>query len=91
MTCFTREHEVLERFFLSNVPHPKKKDYMGLSPSAQHSTEVTGSYTLHFTVDELTLFEKFRGIIQFFLELSQLSVGDLHADTCPCMVKDRSA
>jgi hypothetical protein len=42
-------------------------DYMGLSPSAQHSTEVTGSHTTHFTVDELTLFEKLRGIIQFFL------------------------
>jgi hypothetical protein len=59
-------------------------DDTGLAASAQSSTETTSSRNKQFSSDESTLFLKIQKILQFFLELLQVSGGDLNITTCAC-------
>jgi hypothetical protein len=59
-------------------------DDTGLVVSSQSSTEITPTRTKRFTKDEDLLFARMQKIIQFFLELLQVSGGDLNISKCAC-------
>jgi hypothetical protein len=57
-------------------------DETGLSASAQSSVEITTTRTKAFSPDKDALFTKMQNILQFFLELLQVSAGDLNIPKC---------
>jgi hypothetical protein len=59
-------------------------DNTGLVVSSQSSTEITSTCVKRFTPDEEVLFSRMKKMIQFFLELIQVAVGDLNISKCAC-------
>jgi hypothetical protein len=61
-------------------------DDTGLVVSSQSSTEITSKRVKRFTPDANSLFSSMKKMIQFFLELLQVSGGDLNISTCACFL-----
>jgi hypothetical protein len=55
-----------------------------LASSAQFPTEITSTKHKYFSPNETILCDKMQNMVQFFLVLLQVAVGDLNISKCAC-------